>query len=363
MTPLKLTMRGEIGGQIKAAEIRKQIDDYVATGGDSIDAILDSAGGDVLEAYAIYNAIKDFKGQKNVVLENMCASAAALVMLAFDSIKAKMATYIMIHAPLATSGGNAEDMKRTIQALETIKGTIATLTAARMAKPIVEATALLDKETSYNAIEAFNAGLIDGVVDMPPIKAMFNAVKKIFGLADYGKTVKSEAQILAASQGSNNTQTKVNKMAEYKDVNAVVVALEAFLATLPDGEQKTALKDILDGAVKLKESGESVPTGVKPTEDNPPPPPDNPEAKIKTAIEAALNPIKTEFTARLEAADNRIVALQDKLLGQGHGGGSAESKPILEEYSAIKDEGKKQEFYMKNKSAILSAYSKKQAVK
>lgn len=353
MTPLKLIMRGEIGGQIKAEAIRKQIADYVATGGDSIEATLDSAGGDVLEAYAIYNAIKDFKGQKNVVLENMCASAAALVMLAFDSIKAKMATYIMIHAPLATTGGNAEDMKRTIQALETIKGTIATLTAARMSKPIVEATALLDKETSYNAIEAFNAGLIDGVVDMPPIKAMFNAVKKIFGLADYGKTVKSEAQILAASQGSNNTQTKVNKMAEYKDVNAVVVALEAFLATLPDGEQKTALQDILDGAVKLKESGESVPTGVKP-EGNPPPPTDNPEAKIKTAIEAALNPLKMEFTAKLEAADKQIVALQDKFLGQGHSGGKPQFKTKREEYEALRkeDPAKARKFLAENKAEL-----------
>lgn len=351
MTPLKLIMRGEIGGQIKAEAIRKQIADYVATGGDSIEATLDSVGGDVLEAYAIYNAIKDFKGQKNVVLENMCASAAALVMLAFDSIKAKMATYIMIHAPLATTGGNAEDMKRTIQALETIKSTIATLTAARMSKPVDEITALLDKETSYNAIEAFNAGLIDGVVDMPPITAMFNAVKKFFGLADYGNTVNSEAQILAASQGSNNTQTKVNKMAEYKDVNAVVVALEAFLATLPDGEQKTALKDIIDGAVKLKESGESVPTGVKPEGK---PAPENPEAKIKTAIEAALNPLKTDFTAKLEAADKKIAALQDKFLGQGHSGGKPQYKTKREEYEALRkeDPAKARKFLAENKAEI-----------
>jgi ATP-dependent protease ClpP protease subunit len=85
---------------------------------------LNSPGGSVFDAVAIYNAIKRHSGTVTVWIDGIAASAASYIAMAGDEIVMPENAFLMIHDPAGMVMGTAIDMRAMAEALDKIKGSL-----------------------------------------------------------------------------------------------------------------------------------------------------------------------------------------------------------------------------------------------
>lgn len=127
---------------------------------------LNSGGGDVFAANAIYTKLKSHEATVNVVVEGIAASAATIIMAAADTVKAPSNALIMIHNPLAGLMGyyNKEDLEKKTAVLETVKDSILNAYVSKTARDREELSKMMDAETWMTAEEAKAEGFVDEIL-------------------------------------------------------------------------------------------------------------------------------------------------------------------------------------------------------
>jgi ATP-dependent Clp endopeptidase proteolytic subunit ClpP len=134
----------------------------------AIDLRLNSPGGSVFDAVAIYNALKRHTGDITVWIDGIAASAASYIAMAGDMIVMPENAFLMIHDPSGLVMGSAEDMRSTAEALDKVKVSLIQGYTAKSGKPDEEIAALMAAETWLDATEALDLGLIDRIAE--PVK-------------------------------------------------------------------------------------------------------------------------------------------------------------------------------------------------
>lgn len=129
----------------------------------NIELHLNSPGGDIFDGVAIYNALKSHPAKVKVVVDALAASAASFIAQAGDEVIMTGAATMMIHDGSGFSFGNAADMRKTADILDTLSNTIAGIYASRAGQSTEFWRNLMVEETWYNASEAVEAGLADRV--------------------------------------------------------------------------------------------------------------------------------------------------------------------------------------------------------
>lgn len=127
----------------------------------SIAVRVNSPGGDVFDAVAIHNALRDQRTKGRTVdayIDGLAASAATIVMMAGERIVIADNAMVMIHNPFGVTVGNAEAHRKTADDLDTIRTAI--LASYRSHSPLSDAAliALMDAETWFDADEALEHG-------------------------------------------------------------------------------------------------------------------------------------------------------------------------------------------------------------
>lgn len=135
---------------------------------------INSPGGSVFDAVAIYNQLVRHPALVEVYIDGIAASAASVVAMAGDSISIASNGMMMLHNPLALTLGNAGDHRKTATTLDAIRDTIAATYATRAAQSIDRATAWMDEETWFAADEAIDAGLADRKTEAKQVTALFD---------------------------------------------------------------------------------------------------------------------------------------------------------------------------------------------
>jgi ATP-dependent Clp endopeptidase proteolytic subunit ClpP len=130
-----------------------------------IELHLNSPGGDVFDAIAIYNGLRQHKAQVHVLVDSLAASAASFIAMAGDKVTAMANAMMMIHDPLGLVIGNAADMRELADLLDKHGDNIASIYAARAGGEVAEWRERMLAETWYLADEAYKAGLVDEVDD------------------------------------------------------------------------------------------------------------------------------------------------------------------------------------------------------
>jgi len=128
-----------------------------------IELHLNSPGGDVFDAIAIYNGLRQHKAQVHVIVDSLAASAASFIVMAGDKITAMANAMLMIHDPWGLVIGNAADMREMGELLDKHGDNIAAIYAARAGGDIATWRERMLAETWYLADEAYTAGLVDEV--------------------------------------------------------------------------------------------------------------------------------------------------------------------------------------------------------
>ena len=142
-----------------------------------VDLRLNSPGGSVFDAVAIFNALTRHTGTITVWIDGIAASAASYVAMAGDEIVMPENAFLMIHDPSGIVMGTAADMRDMAATMDKIAGSMVRGYAARSGKSEEEIASLMAAETWFDAKDALDAGLATRMVEPVRIAASFDIAR------------------------------------------------------------------------------------------------------------------------------------------------------------------------------------------
>ena len=124
---------------------------------------INSGGGDVFAANAIYTRLKDNAATITVKIDGWAGSAATIIAMAGDVIEIPGNGVFMVHDPKMGARGyfSAEDFKKAAEELKVIKQAIVNGYALKTKKDPEEIAAIMAAETWYDGKQAVDAGFCD----------------------------------------------------------------------------------------------------------------------------------------------------------------------------------------------------------
>lgn len=134
-----------------------------ASGVKALDIFINSPGGNIWEAKAIFAELKRFDGERHVHIDGIAASAASFIAMAGDKIITAPAATWMIHDVWAGGYGNADDHRKLADLLELESSSFAEVYAARSGQTVDDVRAWMRAETWMNASTAHERGFTDEV--------------------------------------------------------------------------------------------------------------------------------------------------------------------------------------------------------
>ena len=144
----------------------KAINDEIAqANGKPLNIHINSYGGEVFEGFAIYNNLKNYAGRKVVYVDGIAASIASVIAMAGDEIYMNKASMLMIHNASGVAYGNAEEMKKVVNALEQINEVIRDVYKNRSNLDDEQLKQFMDNETYFTPQEAVQYGFADGITE------------------------------------------------------------------------------------------------------------------------------------------------------------------------------------------------------
>ena len=174
-------------------DLRKAITDEYET----IEVEINSGGGSVYAGSEIYTALKNHKGQVNVSIVGLAASAASVIAMAGKTVKMSPTAQFMVHNVSAQGEGDYRDMQHMADILKTANETIASAYILKTGKSKDEILAMMDKETWLTAEKAKEYGFIDEVMftnDDSKFQLVANIMPNIIPTNVIEKMVKEKAQ-------------------------------------------------------------------------------------------------------------------------------------------------------------------------
>lgn len=170
-TPAELVLYGDISSRTSWFDdviTPRQFDaDLKALGDvDEITVRINSGGGDVFAANAIYTRLKDHKAKINVKIDGWAASAATIIAMAGDTIQIPANGVFMIHNPQIGLVGyyGVNDFAKLSEELTVIKQSIMQGYCTKTGKSESEISELMDKETWLDGGQAVENGFCTGLM-------------------------------------------------------------------------------------------------------------------------------------------------------------------------------------------------------
>lgn len=156
---------------VTASSFKKDLD---ALGDvDTLNIYVNSGGGSVFQAQAIYSILKRHTAQKNGYIDGIAASAATFILMACDRIYMPTNANFMVHKPMGGGYGNVNDLRKVIEMLEKIEEAVNAAYLSHVGNKITEdkLKELLDAETWMTAQEAYDYGFVDEIIEAKEVAA------------------------------------------------------------------------------------------------------------------------------------------------------------------------------------------------
>lgn len=174
----KLLIYDQIGAWgISSKDLLAQL---AALGDAALTVRINSPGGDVFDALAIYNALSRHPGKVTAQIDALCASAATLVALAADEVRMADNALFMIHDPWTVSTGNSAKLLKQADVLDTMAEQIVGIYARKTGADPADLRAWMRAETWYTAEQALAAGFIDAIDEPLKLAALISHDLSIF---------------------------------------------------------------------------------------------------------------------------------------------------------------------------------------
>lgn len=132
---------------------------------------VNSGGGSVFEGLAIYNALRRHNAKIVTEIDGVAASIASVIALAGQEVRMADNAFLMIHNPHGVAVGNAADVRKFAELLETVGGSLAGIYVDRTGKDEETVQAWMDEETWFSAEEAKAAGFVHAITKGKTVRA------------------------------------------------------------------------------------------------------------------------------------------------------------------------------------------------
>ncbi|MDM1707703.1 ClpP-like prohead protease/major capsid protein fusion protein [Thiopseudomonas alkaliphila] len=205
-------------------ELAKIVQTLAASAGtEEIDLLINSPGGGVTAALAIYSVLRAHKGKVTARVHGLCASAATVVMLAADEIILSEHSLLMVHNPWTAAEGDSNQMRKVADDLDKHSQAMAELYAERTGLSIEEIMQIMAAETWYTAPEAVAAGFAHSIDSHSEAQAKPRMTAK--ALAYYSSIIKQPEAVAACRERlAAFQQIKINKAANNKLLNMLAMS-------------------------------------------------------------------------------------------------------------------------------------------
>ena len=194
----------------------KQFDSDLAALGDVDEIVvrINSGGGDVFAANAIYTRLKDHKARITVKIDGWAASAATIIAMAGDTIQIPANGVFMIHNPQMGVMGyySAEDFVKLSEELAVIKQSIINGYCLKTGKDEVEISALMNEEKWFDGKQAVESGFCDEIMFADVETEVENANRVVVNSVplDLSEYVNVPKSLLNCRKSGGFTNTKQN---------------------------------------------------------------------------------------------------------------------------------------------------------
>ena len=305
---LNININDEIGGNgITSNDFIAYVQD---AGKKNINLTIDSPGGSVFDAFAIYDFLTTSdKYNVTVEIRGLAASSASVLALAGNKLPTMTEnSFLMIHNPYLTKMDvdyydseklkkKAAEMLNEAELLETITNKIATIYSKRTGIDHAKLIAMMDKETWISAEDALEMGFASSVSESIAIAAKLDSAK----LSDLRMKNAPKQFVI------NNNQVNMDELSKQ------VSDLKDFISNLFPKKEGEAVKEvkILDNA-DVKAKLEAIQAEIEEKEKDI----EEKDAKMSekdealTALETA-NAVLTDEIAKLKGTEEKPEAEKD----------------------------------------------------
>lgn len=234
---------------------------------------INSGGGDVFAANAIYTRLKDHSAKITVKIDGWAASAATIIAMAGDTIKIARNGVFMIHDPAMTVWDTfrAEDFEKMAEELKVIKQSIVNTYTMKTGKPEQEISDLMAEEKWWTGDEAVENGFCDELMFEESSTVIENASRIVVNavpidISQFRTVPKALLNSPNHTGGITNKkpEEKEEKQMEPKNTNPAITTEDALKAAYPDlvanienaarAEERQRIKAIKDMAPNGYES-------------------------------------------------------------------------------------------------------------
>jgi len=323
---VELSIYDEIGAfGIGAKEFIAELREYK---GQHVHVRINSPGGEIIDGSAIANALNRHEGGVTVHIDGLAASMASYIAMSGKPTYMSENALLMIHNPWTLAAGEADDLRKQADLLDTMKSTLVRGYQRKSGMPAEEISKLMDEETWLTALEATALGFVDAIEDGIPAAASAKDLRHRFDT--FAKRM-DETNSVA-------TETEVAAPAVELAVEEAPAAVEAEVA--PEVTEEPSAEEAA------------------------------PEAKADDSAErlAALETEKAEAIARAEAAEAELAKVKEAFAALEKSAGVSaatvapvakpeESDPVAQWMAAVeaKDYATSNKLYAEHKKAIWAA--------
>lgn len=147
--------------------------DAVAAGASEIVVSINSPGGDVFDAFAIYNALRRHPLAVTTRVDGIAASAASLILMAGNTVLMPENAMIMIHNAWTIAAGTADELRNVAVMMDKARDGIVAAYTTKTGKSADEIIELMNATTWMTALDAQALGFCDVIEE--PIKLAASA--------------------------------------------------------------------------------------------------------------------------------------------------------------------------------------------
>ncbi|MBS7564671.1 Clp protease ClpP [Mucilaginibacter sp. Bleaf8] len=167
-------------GSLSSAYLQQQLQ---AAAGQDVELHISSAGGSAFDAIAIYDLLKKYPGRITTYIDALAASAASIVAMGGQTIIMSKYALLMIHKPMAGSGGNADELLKDVQMLNTVQTRLAQIYMDKTKLDEATINSLINAVTWMTADQALALGFIDQIEDYQTQATNSAIIRKCTGTA------------------------------------------------------------------------------------------------------------------------------------------------------------------------------------
>ena len=203
---------------------------------DTLEIEINSPGGSIFDGYDIYNEIMSLRDRGVMVtatVTGMAASMASVICMACDVVRMVPHGRMMIHEASNGVRGNAEDLRKAADLLDSISADIANIYAKRTGMDVSSVREMMKAETWMTAEECLSKGFINEIFDIRakgPTPTAMSLLAKLFPGND--EVSKLEASIAENDSLRAELSAAEAKITELSGLSAIIAEKDQDLTAL-----------------------------------------------------------------------------------------------------------------------------------